>query len=67
MSDQRRQFRLPPSEDVPGDINGKRIAIANLAGLITGILSMGVGKAITNGSGVESVSYGWSVFLTVPL
>lgn len=67
MSDQRRQFRLPAREDGPGDISGKRIALANLAGLITGILLMGVGKAITNGSGMESVSYGWSVFLTVPL
>jgi len=67
MSDQRKQFRLPDSEDVPKDISGKRIALANLAGLITGIILMGVGKAITSGGSPDYATYGMSVFLTVPL
>ena len=73
MSDQRRQYRLPESENGhipsggPKDITGKHIALANLAGLITGMLLMGIAKAITNGGGPDNSVYGMSMFLTVPL
>jgi len=73
MSDQRRQYRLPESENghlprgSPNDISGKRIALVNLAGLITGMLLMGIAKAITNGGGPDNSVYGMSIFLTVPL
>ena len=73
MSDQRKQYRLPESENGQrpaggqSDITGKRIALANLAGLIAGIILMGIGKAITSGVGADNATYGISVFLTVPL
>ena len=73
MSDQRKQYRLPDSEDAQrpaggqSDITGKRIVLANIAGLITGMLLMGIGKAITSGVGADNATYGMSIFLTVPL
>ena len=73
MSDQRKQFRLPDSENAQrqdagkSDISGKRIVLANLAGLITGIFLMGIGKAITSGGSPDNATYGMSIFLTVPL
>lgn len=73
MPDQRRQYHLPDSEQGQqptagqSDINGKRIALANLAGLITGMILMGVAKAITSGGSPDNATYGMSIFLTVPL
>lgn len=73
MSDQRKQFRLPDSKNGQraaggqSDINGERIVLANLAGLITGNILMGIGKAITSGGGPDNSVYGMSIFLTVPL
>ena len=73
MSDQRKQYRLPDSEDAQrpaggqSDITGKRIALANTAGLIAGMILMGIGKAITSGVGADNATYGMSIFLTVPL
>ena len=73
MSDLRKQYRLPESENGhlpsggPNDISGKRIALANLAGLIIGMILMGIAKAITSGGGPDNSVYGMSIFLTVPL
>ena len=73
MPDQRKQYRLPDSQDAQrpaggqSDISGKRIALANLAGLIAGMILMGIGKAITSGVGADNATYGMSIFLTVPL
>jgi hypothetical protein len=73
MSDERKQYRLPETGDAhrpnngPSGFDGKRFALANLAGLITGLLLMGIGKVITSRYETIFVAYGWSVFLTVPL
>ena len=73
MSDQRKQFRLQDSENAQrpeggqSAINGNRIVLANLAGLITGVALMSIAKAITSGGGTDNSVYGMSIFLTVPV
>lgn len=72
MSDERKQYRLPVTEDAqrpnngPNGFDGKRFAVANLAGLITGLVLMGIARVITSGGGPDNATYGLSVFLTVP-
>jgi len=73
MSDSRQQYKLPqsdngtPPEAGPERLSSKTIVIANAAGLATGMVLMGIAKAITSKGGPDNSVYGMSVFLTVPL